>query len=288
MQLKQTKDILNKFAKYVIQQSRTNLTKNKKNSTKALYNSLDFKYKAVNGGIGIKFLMDEYGIYQDKGVSGKKKKYNNPFSYKDKMPPSYAFDKWEVRKGHDVLAQCFNAAFGHSDDVELWMMCHNPFYSAEQQQQWEKLYKDSPLGDKIRIIPRQKTHTDVYNIMKQTDCGVFPARAEGWNLELLEMMACGKHVIATEYSAHTEFCNDKNCNLISIDNLEPAQDGVWFHGQGMWASLGNNQLEQIVNHMRRIHKEKQENLLESNIDGIYTAKEFSWKNSAEKFIKGLE
>ena len=99
MQLKQTKDILNKFAKYVIQQSRTNLTKNKKNSSKSLYNSLDFKYKAVNGGIGIQFLMDEYGIYQDKGVSGKKKKYNTPFSYKDKMPPSSALDKWSVRKG---------------------------------------------------------------------------------------------------------------------------------------------------------------------------------------------
>ncbi len=99
MQLKETKDILNKFAKYVIQQSRTNLTKNKKNSSKSLYNSLDFKYKAVNGGIGIQFLMDEYGIFQDKGVSGKKKKYNTPFSYKDKMPPSSAFDKWAVRKG---------------------------------------------------------------------------------------------------------------------------------------------------------------------------------------------
>ena len=99
MRLKETKDILNKFAKYVIQQSRTNLTKNKKNSTKALYNSLDFKYKTVNGGIGIQFLMDEYGIYQDKGVSGKKKKYNTPFSYKDKMPPSSALDKWSVRKG---------------------------------------------------------------------------------------------------------------------------------------------------------------------------------------------
>ena len=99
MRLKQTKDILNKFAKYVIQQSRTNLSKNKKNSSKSLYNSLDFKYKAVNGGTGIQFLMDEYGIYQDKGVSGKKKKYNTPFSYKDKMPPSSAFDKWSVRKG---------------------------------------------------------------------------------------------------------------------------------------------------------------------------------------------
>jgi hypothetical protein len=99
MQLKETKDILNKFAKYVIQQSRTNLTKNKKNSSKALYNSLDFKYKAVSEGIGIQFLMDEYGLYQDKGVSGKKKKYNTPFSYKDKMPPSSALDKWSVRKG---------------------------------------------------------------------------------------------------------------------------------------------------------------------------------------------
>jgi hypothetical protein len=99
MQLKETKNILNKFAKYVIQQSRTNLTKGKKNSSKSLYNSLDFKYKTVNGGIGIQFLMDEYGLYQDKGVSGKKKKYNTPFSYKDKMPPSSALDKWSVRKG---------------------------------------------------------------------------------------------------------------------------------------------------------------------------------------------
>ena len=99
MQLKETKDILNKFAKYVIQQSRTNLTKGKKNSYKALYNSLDYKYKTVSGGIGIQFLMDEYGLYQDKGVSGKKKKYNTPFSYKDKMPPSSALDKWSVRKG---------------------------------------------------------------------------------------------------------------------------------------------------------------------------------------------
>lgn len=99
MQLKETKDILNKFAKYVIQQSRTNLTKNKKNSSKALYNSLGYNIKETSKGVNIEFLMDEYGAYQDKGVSGKKKKYNTPFSYKDKMPPSSALDKWTVRRG---------------------------------------------------------------------------------------------------------------------------------------------------------------------------------------------
>ena len=99
MQLKETKDILNKFAKYVIQQSRTNLTKSKKNSSKALYNSLGYNIKETSNGVNIEFLMDEYGAYQDKGVSGKKKKYNTPFSYKDKMPPSSALDKWTVRRG---------------------------------------------------------------------------------------------------------------------------------------------------------------------------------------------
>ena len=99
MQLKETKDILNKFAKYVIQQSRTNLTKGKKNSSKALYNSLAYNIKETSKGVSIEFLMDEYGIYQDKGVSGKKKKYDTPFSYKDKMPPSSALDKWAVRRG---------------------------------------------------------------------------------------------------------------------------------------------------------------------------------------------
>lgn len=196
--------------------------------------------------------------------------------------------KWEVRKGHDILVQCFNNAFDYNDDVELWMMCQNPFYSAEQQNQWERLYKDSKLGEKIRIIPRQNTHQDVYNIMKQADCGVFPARAEGWNLELLEMMACGKHVIATDYSAHTEFCNEQNSMLIDIKSREIAQDGVWFNGQGMWASLGDDCIEQTVSHMRTVHAMKKSGSLVQNTDGIYTSREFSWENSAKKFLDGLK
>lgn len=196
--------------------------------------------------------------------------------------------KWEVRKGHDVLVECFNKAFDYNDDVELWMMCENPFYSEAQQAEWIGMYKNSPLGNKIRIIPRQTAHEDVCNIMRQTDCGVFPARAEGWNLELLEMMACGKHVIATDYSGHTEFCTHQNSRLIDVTSLERASDGVWFNGQGMWASLGESSKDQIINHMRDIHNKKQSGDLGQNQDGIITATEFSWENSAKKFLEAIE
>ena len=47
MQLKKTKEALNKFGKYVVQQARTNLTKKKMNVSKALYNSLSYEVQQV-------------------------------------------------------------------------------------------------------------------------------------------------------------------------------------------------------------------------------------------------
>jgi glycosyltransferase involved in cell wall biosynthesis len=191
--------------------------------------------------------------------------------------------KWEVRKGHDVVLECFERAFGSSDDVELWMMCQNPFPFAKGEQ-WEEKYAKSKLSDKIKLVPRQPNQQSVYNILRQIDCGIFPARAEGWNLELLEAMACGKNVVATNYSGHTEFCNQENCRLINIDCLEPAVDNVWFHGQGNWAKIEEKHKLQIIDHLKDIHDKKQSGKLKLNEAGIETGKTFTWENSAKKLL----
>lgn len=91
--------VLDRFRDAVISQSKRNLTRLRKNSSKKLYNSIKGKVKAYPNSFHMEFEIEDYGIYQDKGVSGKNKKYNTPFSYKSKMPPSKAFDKWIVRKG---------------------------------------------------------------------------------------------------------------------------------------------------------------------------------------------
>ena len=96
--LNNTEEILNKFAKRVIQQSRTRLTKSKKNASKDLYNSLRYDLTTSAAAFILNFFMEEYGSYQDRGVSGKNRKYTTPFSYKDKMPPPKALDKWMVRR----------------------------------------------------------------------------------------------------------------------------------------------------------------------------------------------
>ena len=61
---------LNRFAKYVISQSRANLTRGKKGGGR-LYKSLDSNVKVSKNSFELSFLMEEYGIFQDKGVKGK-------------------------------------------------------------------------------------------------------------------------------------------------------------------------------------------------------------------------
>ena len=99
MQLKEVKEELNKFGKYVVQQARTRLTKSKKNVSKKLYNSLSYTINETDTSTSIIFEMEDYGKFQDEGVSGTKKKYKTPYSYTSKMPPAKAFSQWVVRKG---------------------------------------------------------------------------------------------------------------------------------------------------------------------------------------------
>lgn len=88
---------LEEFRDYVIKHSQENLRKKK--STGNLSKSLNAEFKVMPNSIRMFFEMEEYGFYQDKGVSGTRKKYNTEFSYTTKAPPPKAFDKWIVRKG---------------------------------------------------------------------------------------------------------------------------------------------------------------------------------------------
>ena len=94
MEFKRTQEALEAFKKFVIQQARTRLSKDRKNVSKELYNSLDAIIKVTPNAIQVNFEMEEYGLYQDKGVSGTEKKYNTPYSYKTKMPPIKPLADW--------------------------------------------------------------------------------------------------------------------------------------------------------------------------------------------------
>jgi glycosyltransferase involved in cell wall biosynthesis len=156
------------------------------------------------------------------------------------------------------------------------MINYNPFLSQEENMSWVNLYKNSKLGSKIKILPRVSKHIELARLISLADCGVFPARAEGWNNEIPEFFALNKPVITTNYSAHTEYCNTENSFLVDIERLEPAIDDKFFDGYGNWANIGKKQQDQFVEYMRYVYTNK----VQTNSGGLNKAKELVWDNTA--------
>tara|TARA_R110000824_G_scaffold5226_7_gene24314 strand:+ start:1293 stop:1832 length:540 start_codon:yes stop_codon:yes gene_type:complete len=100
---------LHSLGKYVVKQSKTMLTKAKKNVNKDLYNSIEYKLVRDGDNFILQFYMLSYGKFVDKGVSGNKKiqeyttwdkrKVASPFQYKTKGPPIDIISKWIKQRG---------------------------------------------------------------------------------------------------------------------------------------------------------------------------------------------
>ena len=118
--------VLTKFAKFVIQQARTNLTKGRHNFDKTLYNSLQYKLFVGENSFTLGIEMEDYGDFQDKGVRGaggtrkttsafnrrnnkgkiwKQKAPDSPYSFKEGKKPSVKhFRRWAESKGLNPFA----------------------------------------------------------------------------------------------------------------------------------------------------------------------------------------
>ena len=93
MQLKEVNKTLNEFGKYVVSQSRANLTRGKKNYTRNLWESINYTLDQTNAGPRLYFEMDDYGMFQDQGVKGK-----NPSLVKNgkQKAPNIIFFKFNI------------------------------------------------------------------------------------------------------------------------------------------------------------------------------------------------
>ena len=96
---------LKNFAKYVVTKSRMNLRSSDKNSSGDLSRSLDSDVKVSKNSFQLAFMMEDYGVFQDKGVRGKSssaKAPNSPFKFGTgtgrKGGLSEGINKWVKRK----------------------------------------------------------------------------------------------------------------------------------------------------------------------------------------------
>jgi glycosyltransferase involved in cell wall biosynthesis len=202
----------------------------------------------------------------------------SPLPNFNEKPAFLHIGKTEVRKRSYEIVDCFAQEF-KDDDVELWLAWSNIFTGNED---WDR-YAKQKLGDKVKFVPRMD-YVDLPKLINKADALISMSSAEGWNLPILEGMACEKWVIATDCTGQTEFLDD-SCHKIEVDELEWAQDGQWFNREGKWYKVGEKQKTQFKEHLRDIYNKIKAGSV--NSAARERAKEFSWENSAKKLITSI-
>lgn len=85
MILKELELKVKEFASYVVQQSRSNLTKSGGNASGSLYKSIKPNVIVEKDAFIVQFEMEDYGLFQDQGVKGTQSSYgsssNSPFRF---------------------------------------------------------------------------------------------------------------------------------------------------------------------------------------------------------------
>ena len=206
--------------------------------------------------------------------------------------------KLEKRKGHDICIRTIAYLMKQGIDAELWAMWDNPFLDAMGMSQTKVLdtmiadaAKDmgvevSQLFNRIKKIPPVSNSRTVAATMSLCDCGLYPFRAEGWNLPLLETLACGLPVIATGATGPLGYltsalCIDPSCAALVGGELRPAVDGIWFKGQGEWVEPDVNSIFKLA------HKAASCPKYTTNVI-LYIREHLTWEHAARRILRWLD
>lgn len=146
-----------------------------------------------------------------------------------------------ARKNLSGTLAAFTEALGDQPDWHLVLKTRNfsEVSDPEATSQLEKIRADP----KITLIDNSLTRTQLTDLMHTCDIFLSLHRAEGFGLTMAEAMAAGKPVIATGWSANTEFMDDMSSVLIPATTV-PVNDpsGLYGGGKGLqWAEPDHNE-----------------------------------------------
>jgi len=194
--------------------------------------------------------------------------------------------KYEERKCTPYMIRAFDEEFKNTKNVVLILSCHNPFEKGfDIRKKLDQLNLKCP--EKILLINPVKEHQSVAQLYASCDAFLFPTRAEGWGLPIIEALACGLPTIVTNYSGQTEYLTKEMAYLLDYEfediNIPFFLSKDNYYGQ--WAKPDMNQFRY---YLRYIY----ENQEEARQKGLNAAKlvhdQWTWEHAAKIAVNEIE
>ncbi len=187
--------------------------------------------------------------------------------------------EWGERKGPEILLRAYHRAFDCNDDVLLLLKIGNSDPGVDIREQLRALNLPEE-GPPVAILYNQDFPIHQLGALyRSADCFVLPTRGEGWGLPILEAMACGLPVVATDWSAQTEFMNESNAYPLHVKKLIPAKAKCPYYDGFCWAEPD---VEHLIYLLRYVYEHREE----AADKGVCASKDaetrWTWRHAAER------
>ncbi|MGE0448790.1 MAG: glycosyltransferase family 4 protein [Vicinamibacterales bacterium] len=126
-----------------------------------------------------------------------------------------------VRKGVDILLRAYAKAFDAGDDVRLILKAHSSdvFYQGQQLSDAIAAFEADPRTPPLELIDAFLPDDGLAALYRAADVGVFPYRAEGFAIPILEAMACGLPCIVPRFGACLDYCTHGNAIFVEARRI---------------------------------------------------------------------
>jgi glycosyltransferase involved in cell wall biosynthesis len=192
--------------------------------------------------------------------------------------------EWGERKEPWLLLQAFNDVFTAREPVRLLSKIMNRDPEVKLKQELRALRLKESGGRISYLFNLEFPHYQLGSLYRSADCFVSVSRGEGWDMPLMEAMACGLPSIATDWGAHTEFVHDGIAYPLRVRRTIPAVAKCPYYAGFSWA-------DPDPDHLRHLLREVYENRDEARRRGQAAAREmaekWTWRNAAQKVVERL-
>ena len=190
-------------------------------------------------------------------------------------------------KGIDLLIESYSIIFNKYKNIKLILKDQSNLYGINAKEVITNIlnshtkYDSKELRDSIILISDNLTLEQLNSLYNIADCYISPYRAEGFNIPVLEAMACGCPVIVSDGGSTDDFVNTNVENWYKIQTNIISNDLLPVNFRNKY-NINDFHLspivESICSNMEAAIKSKNRNLSLSN----YIIKEYSWQKVCEK------
>ena len=196
------------------------------------------------------------------------------------------FGRWDYRKSTKEIIETFLKEFKPNEPVDLIVSIDNPFSGDNFKTTEERLEHYGFTDERIKV-KHFPSREDYITYMKNGHVFLSCARSEGWNLPLIEAMACGTPAIYSACCAQMEFAKNKGLP-VKVIGEKPALDANYNH----FNTVVGNYYEPDFEDLARVMRDSFENYTDHKKRALEEAKlihrDFNWDRIGEIGAKTLQ